>query len=64
MIEGQGRDIRLLTEWEDPAPVAEREVLENILLKKQIGLPVEQALLEAGYGAADVKRMVKESGIK
>ncbi len=58
-IEGQGRDVRLVTEWEDPAPMAEREFLENILLKKQIGLPVEQALLEAGYGEADVKAMVK-----
>jgi len=58
LIEGQGRDVSLITEWEDPAPLAEREFLENILLKKQIGLPVEQALLEAGYGAADVKAMV------
>ncbi len=58
MVEGQGRELRLLTEWEDPSPMSEREMLENILLKKQIGLPVEQALLEAGYGAADVKGMV------
>jgi len=64
MIEGKGSDTRLITEWEDPAPMAEREFLENILLKKQIGLPVEQALLEAGYGAADVKSMVKKSGVE
>ncbi len=56
-IEGR-QTARLITEWEDPAPMSEREVLENILLKKQIGLPVEQALLEAGYGEADVKEMV------
>ena len=31
MIEGYGRDIRLLTEWEDPAPMSDREFLENIL---------------------------------
>lgn len=61
-IEGQGRATRLITEWEDPAPMAEREFLENILLKKQIGIPVEQALLEAGYGEADVKAMVESSG--
>jgi len=61
-IEGRGRDIRLLTEWEDPAPMSDREFLENILLKKQIGLPVEQALIEAGYGEADVKSMVAETG--
>ena len=58
MVEGQGRNIRLLTEWEDPSPMSEREMLENILLKKQIGLSTELALIEAGYGEADVKRMV------
>ncbi|MFN2502146.1 MAG: phage portal protein [Pyrinomonadaceae bacterium] len=57
MIEGRGPNISLLTQWEDASPMSEREVLENILLKKQIGLPVEQALVEAGYGTADVKRM-------
>lgn len=63
-VEGQGRAASLITEWEDPAPMAEREFLENILLKKQIGLPVEQALLEAGYGEADVKAMVKKLGVE
>ncbi len=62
-IEGR-EQTRLITEWEDPAPMSEREVLENVLLKKQIGLPVEQALLEAGYGEADVKEMVKESVVE
>ncbi len=57
--EGRGPDVTLLTSWEDPAPLAEREFLENILLKKKIGLPVEQALIEAGYGAEDVKEMVR-----
>ncbi len=57
--EGRGTGVTLLTSWEDPAPLAEREFLENILLKKQIGLPVEQALIEAGYGAEDVKGMVR-----
>ncbi|MEQ1921016.1 MAG: phage portal protein [Pyrinomonadaceae bacterium] len=62
-IEGR-KTARLITEWEDPAPMSEREVLENILLKKQIGLPVEQALLEAGYGEADVTEMVKSSVVE
>ena len=57
-IEGCGRDIRLITEWEDPAPMSDREFLENILLKKQIGLSVERALIEAGYGEADVMQMI------
>lgn len=58
IVEGRP-DERLLTEWEDPAPMSDREKLENILLKRQIGLPVEQALIEAGYGEADVRQMVK-----
>ena len=48
---------QLLTEWEDPSPMTERERLENLLLKRQLGLPVEQALIEAGYGVADVKQI-------
>src|SRR5204863_2822744 len=55
-IEGRG-DIRLLTEWEDPAPTGEREILENLLLKTRLGLTREQALIEAGYGVEDVKGM-------
>lgn len=54
----EGREgTELITQWEDPSPASEREFLENILLKRQIGLPVGDALLEAGYGAADVNRM-------
>ncbi len=52
-----GSDAKLITEWEDPSPLSEREFLENILLKRQIGLPVDKALIEAGYGVADVKEM-------
>ncbi len=58
MIEGRGKDIRLHTNWEDPSPMSDREVLENILLKKDIGISTEQALSEAGYGDVDVKGML------
>lgn len=54
----EGRDhVSLITEWEDPAPMSERERLENLLLKKQLGLSTEESLIEAGYGAEDVKAM-------
>ncbi len=58
MATGRGQGIRLITDWEDPAPTEEREFLQNILLKKRIGISDEQALREAGYGDADVERMV------
>jgi len=57
MLDGKGKGIRLLTAWEDPAPMSDREALENIVLKKEIGISVEQALLEAGYGDMDIQRM-------
>lgn len=55
LIESRGSNIRLRTNWEDPSPMSDRERLENILLKKQIGLTVERALSEAGYGAAEIE---------
>jgi hypothetical protein len=61
-IEGRD-DAQLITQWEDPSPVSEREFLENILLKRQIGLPINDALLEAGYGTADVERMSEPEAV-
>jgi len=52
-IEGH-RDVLLSTRWEDAARLTEKETLENILLKKEIGLSSEQALSEAGYGADEI----------
>jgi hypothetical protein len=59
-IEGRSLDTRLLTQWEDPSPLSEREMLENILLKRRIGLPVEEALVEAGYGVNDANNLATE----
>lgn len=51
---------RLFADWEDPAPLSEKEKLENIVLKKEIGLSDAQALTEAGYGEMDVERILGE----
>ena len=59
-IETGKAGITLATQWEDPAPMAEREFLENILLKKQIGLTTHNALIEAGYGEAEAAAMLME----
>ncbi len=53
--------VRLRTRWEDPSPLTERERLENILLKKEIGLPDEKALVEAGYGRAEPAEAGRDS---
>ncbi len=57
MLDGHGKSTRLITNWEDPSPMSDREVLENILIKKNIGISVEQALTEAGYGEVDIRTM-------
>jgi len=58
LIEGT-KGVRLFAEWADPAPLSEKEALENILLKQDIGISDEQALTEAGYGESDIKKMIK-----
>ncbi len=52
-MSGIGAGARLLTQWEDAAPISDRERLENIVLKQQIGISVKQALAEAGYGVEE-----------
>ena len=53
-------DVSLVTHWEDPAPTSEREILENLRLKKELGISTEQALKEAGYGDTEAKKMTNE----
>jgi hypothetical protein len=53
-------DVDLITHWEDPAPMSENDMLQNLLLKKRLGVSTEQALREAGYGEIDVKKMRNE----
>ncbi len=43
--------VRLSTEWEDPSPSSDRERLENLLLKKELGFPAGEILSEAGFSA-------------
>jgi hypothetical protein len=51
----------LVTHWEDPAAIGIRETLENILLKKKIGISAEQALLEAGCSDAEVRNAQRQN---
>jgi hypothetical protein len=52
--------VRLTCKWEDAASTSEAERLNNIIVKKQIGISVEEALKEAGYGDEDITRMLDE----
>jgi len=58
-MDGKGNDVRLYAEWEDAAKLSETEELANLLVKKDLGVSDEQLLTEAGYGAADIKAMLK-----
>lgn len=42
-------DVSLTTKWEDASPTNERDVLENLRLKLELGVSPEQVLREAGY---------------
>lgn len=55
-VEGHA-NTTLVTQWEDPSPMSEREMLENLVLKRQLGLGYKDALVEAGYGTADAEEM-------
>lgn len=55
----KNQDVRLFTQWIEPEPVSRKEELENIILEKEIGLPDEQALIEAGYGESDIKKFLE-----
>jgi len=46
-------DVSLSTQWEDPSPTNERDVLENLRIKRDLGIPPEQILREAGYPNAE-----------
>lgn len=63
LLEGK-KDVRLFADWEDPSPISETEKLSNIVIKQEIGISDEQALIEAGYGESDVARMQKEKAAK
>ncbi len=63
LLEGN-KNVRLFTDWTDPAPLSEKEHLENVVVKKEIGISDEQALIEAGYGEADIQKMLSEKQAK
>ncbi|MBA2380230.1 MAG: phage portal protein [Blastocatellia bacterium] len=62
-IEGMG-EADVMPRWEDPARLSEKEMLENLLLKRRIGISAEQALSEAGYGADADELLSSESVIR
>ena len=50
---GVAADAEIAVRWEDATQLSDRERLENILLKRRIGLSSADALAEAGYLSAE-----------
>jgi len=50
-------DVRLFAQWVDAAPASQKERLEGLLLKQDLGVDEEQLLIEAGYGLKDIQAM-------
>ncbi len=63
LLEGK-KDVRLFADWEDPSPLSEKEKLENVVIKQEIGISDEQALIEAGYGESDIAKMLEAKQAK
>lgn len=57
-IENKGEN-RVFAQWEEPDKLTEKEQLENLLLKKDLGVNDERLWMEAGYGEADITEMTE-----
>jgi Phage portal protein, SPP1 Gp6-like len=59
-IEGNYVESALTVSWADPAPRSEREMLESLLIKQQLGASSDTLLIESGYSEEDLARMKEE----
>jgi len=59
---GLSEEAHLSTLWQDTAPRSEREFLEGLLLKQQIGASNDALLREAGYSPEQIEQMHAEVG--
>jgi hypothetical protein len=58
LIEKSKTDTQLFTNWIDAGELSEKERLENLLLKKELGVDDETLFTEAGYGADEIQRIL------
>ncbi|MCU0239235.1 MAG: phage portal protein, partial [Pyrinomonadaceae bacterium] len=64
LIEKGKKDIQLFTNWIDAGELSEKEKLENLLLKKELGIDEETLFTEAGYGADEIQRILAATQAK
>jgi Phage portal protein, SPP1 Gp6-like len=57
-IESKKTDVRLFTNWVDAGELSEKEMLENLLLKKELGIDDETLFTEAGYGTDAIVKIL------
>lgn len=58
---GLDNETRLSALWADAETRNEREHLETLRIKRELGVPLEQIFLEAGYDAAQAERFAMEA---
>jgi Phage portal protein, SPP1 Gp6-like len=57
-IESKKTEVRLFTNWVDAGELSEKEMLENLLLKKELGIDDETLFTEAGYGTDAIVKIL------
>lgn len=55
----ENKQARVFAKWEEPENLSEKETLDNLMVKKSLGVNDEQLWMEAGYGEADIKKMIE-----
>ena len=54
---GMNEDEPIETMWADPVTRNEKELLETLRMKKELGVPIERIWLEMGYDDATIEKM-------
>lgn len=54
-------DVTIEPDWRDPAPRSEKEHVETLLGKVDLGLPKQQALIELGYSEDEVNTFMSQT---
>jgi hypothetical protein len=63
LIEGKNGS-KLFTNWVEVGELSEKEMLENLILKKALGVDEQTLFTEAGYGKDDVTKIIAANQAK
>jgi hypothetical protein len=58
---GSTTQVQFETLWKDPQPRNERDFLESLKIKRELGVSADQAMREMGYSEEQIAKMVAEA---